>query len=504
MQRLLPFVLRPFLFLLLALPLAALPKPRAIVLFLTDDLGYHDTSAYGCKDVPCPNLDRLAHEGLCFSDAHSTTSVCTPSRFSLLTGKYAWRQKGTGILPGDAKLILPTKDEAMGLPALMQAAGYRTAAVGKWHLGLGRGKEPIDWNAPISPGPREVGFDESFIMAATGDRVPCVYVQDGKVANLDPADPIRVSYEQTKGNAPVYEEELTAATTPELLKPWGRPSNHQHSDTIVDGISRIGHMTGGKSALWTDQDIADALTEQGCRIIREAAGKPLFLYFATNDIHVPRDPHARFRSKSKLGIRGDVTVQMDDSLGRIRAALREAGYRDEECLIIFTSDNGPVISDGYEDGARRDCAGHDPAKPYRGGKYELYEGGTRLPFIVHWPGQVKPGRSAALMSQLDLGRTLATLVGAEEKIPAGAMPDSESHLPALLGQSEAGRTELVEQALGTSLALRAGHYKYIPGKQPQLYDLSTDIAEQHNIAAEHPELVRQLDERLQAIRQQGK
>ena len=158
-----------------ASPAESLPdKPRAVVIFLADDLGYNDTSAYGCREVPCPHLNRLAQEGLLFTDAHSTTSVCTPSRFSLLTGKYAWRQRGTGVLPGDAKLILPTKQEAMTLPAMMQRAGYRTGAFGKWHLGLGRGKAPTNWNARITPGPREVGFDESFIMAATADRVPWV------------------------------------------------------------------------------------------------------------------------------------------------------------------------------------------------------------------------------------------------------------------------------------------------------------------------------------------
>ncbi len=487
---------------LMACPLAALPKPKAIVLFLADDLGYYDTSAYGCEQVPCPNLDQLAKEGLRFSDAHSTSAVCTPSRYSLLLGRYAWRQKGTDVLPGDAKLILPTRDEMAGLPAMMQKAGYQTAAVGKWHLGLGRGKEPIDWNQPIVPSPKEVGFDKSFIMAATGDRVPCVYVQDGKVANLDTNDPIRVTYTQPNGwNQPVYDGEKTALTHPELLKPWGRPSNRQHSDTLLDGISRIGHMTGGTAALWTDQDIADRITEEGCRIIRAAGGKPLFLYFATNDIHVPRDPHARWRGKSALGIRGDVTVQMDDSLGRIRAALREAGYAEEETLIIFTSDNGPVISDGYEDGAREACAQHNPSKPYRGGKYTLWEDGTRLLFIVHWKGQVQPGWSSALFGQIDLARTLSALAGVEEQIPAGAMADSESHVPVLLGQPGAvGRTELVEQGCGMAFALRQGRYKLIPGSTPQLYDLSTDVGETRNIAAEHPDLVQAMTARLNAIR----
>ncbi len=179
---------------LLALPLMAAERPRAIVIFYTDDLGYHDTSTYGCEGIPCPNLDRLADEGLRFTDAHSTHSVCTPSRYSLLTGRYAWRRRGTGILPGDAKLILPTEDEEASLPSLMRSAGYRTAVIGKWHLGLGRGSEPTNWNRHISPGPNEVGFDHAFILAATGDRVPCVYLQNGHVVNLDPADPISVSY----------------------------------------------------------------------------------------------------------------------------------------------------------------------------------------------------------------------------------------------------------------------------------------------------------------------
>lgn len=468
--------------------------PRAIVIFYADDLGYHDTSAYGCEEVPCPNLNKLAEEGLVFTDAHSTHSVCTPSRFSLLTGKYAWRQSNTHILPGDAKLILPTKETALSLPAAMQQAGYRTAAIGKWHLGLGKGSAPINWNRPISPGPREVGFDYSFIMAATADRVPCVYLRNGEVVNLDPSDPIRVSYKPGFR----FDEEKNGLNAPELLKPWAIPSNNQHSGTIIDGISRIGHMTGGTRALWKDQDLADTLTQEAVNFIHDSAGKPIFLYFCTNDIHVPRDPHARFLGKSRLGIRGDVTVQMDDSLGRLRQALQDHGYND--CLFIFTSDNGPVISDGYEDGAREACARHHPSAPFSGGKYGMAEGGTRVPFIVCWPGRVPGGKtSRALVSQVDLGRSLAQLTGVH--VPEHSMPDSLNMLPALLGGDSMGRDELVEAGnRKPGIALRKGSYKYIPSAPPQLYDLSIDPGEEHNLAEQRPDIAQRMKERLEAIR----
>lgn len=483
--------------LFLSIPALAMDLPRAIVLFVADDLGYHDTSAYGCAEMPCPQVQRLAEEGLLFTDAHSTNSVCTPSRYSMLTGQYAWRKKGTGILPGDAKLILPIRGEGHTLAHLMQQAGYRTAAIGKWHLGLGAGQEPTDWNRPISPSPREAGFDYSFIMAATGDRVPCVYVENGSVLGLEPQDPIRVHYGKTP-----YPGEKTALTHPHLLKPWGRPSNSQHSDTIIDGISRIGHMSGGNAALWQDQNIADDITAAAEKFIRSNAGQRIFLYFCTNDIHVPRDPHPRFRGKSSLGIRGDVTLQMDDSLGRLRTALLQAGFDARETLLIFTSDNGPVISDGYEDGAREACAAHRPAHPWRGGKYSLYEGGTRVPFIVHWPGQIAPGtRSDALMCQMDLGRTLASLLGIP--VPEGSLRDSENHLPALLGQSATGRKELVLQAFeAPRYALRQGALKYIPPfrrQEEQLYDLDTDPAEEHNLAPTHPQLRLRLRTRLREL-----
>ncbi len=491
-------MLKKYLLILLmsALPLVAAEKPRAILLFYVDDLGYNDTSVTGCEEVPCPHLNRLAEEGLTFTDAHSTASVCTPSRYSLFTGQYAWRQPGTHILPGDAKLILPIKGEQLTLPALMQRAGYRTAAIGKWHLGLGRGNAPIDWNGTIVPGPREVGFDFSFIMAATGDRVPCVFVRDGAVVGLDPADPISVSY--VPGTR--YPGEFLGHEHPEMLKPWGRSADKQHDKTIVDGISRIGYMTGGRAARWKDQEIADRLTEEAIGFISRSAGEPIFIYFGTNDIHVPRDPHPRFRGKSRLGIRGDATVQMDDCLGRLRQALAEHGYLPQETLIIFSSDNGPVIADGYLDGAAEACRDHRPAAPFRGGKYRLFEGGTRVPFIVWWPGRVKPGQSAALMCQVDLGSSLAALVGQE--VPAGSMQDSENHLSALLGDTFTARRELVTQAFnGSRLALRSGHYKYISGAREQLYDLSTDPGENHNISAQNPQLTEQLRMRLQALQE---
>ncbi len=492
-----------FALIALTLPLTAAEKPRAIVIFYTDDLGYNDTSTYGCDKVPCPHLDKLADEGLRFTDAHSTHSVCTPSRYSLLTGEYAWRRKGTGILPGDAKLILPTTDERATLPALMQQAGYRTAAIGKWHLGLGRGEEDTNWNRPISPGPNEVGFDYSFILAATGDRVPCVYLKNGNVVDLDPADPIEVSYKKP------FKGEPLGSTHPQLLKPHARSNGPQHNCAVIDGIPRIGYMKGGKAAQWKDQDMADRITDEAIRFIAESAemNKPIFLYFATNDIHVPRDPHKRFIGKSGMGIRGDVTIQMDDCLGRLRTALTEHGYSD--CLFIFSSDNGPVINDGYFDGSIRDCKGHNPVAPMSagkwrdgkltGGKYGIMEGSTRVPFIVSWPGHTTRGDSAALVSQVDIARTLAELAGVD--VPAGAMPDSRNQLPALLGRDTKGAPYIVESNNGGILALRCGKYKYYQqGKTEHLYDLSDDLQEKNNIAAQHPELTQKMRRQLNQLR----
>lgn len=479
-------------------------KPN-IIFIISDDVGYGDLGCYGATKVKTPNLDRLAATGLRFTDAHSSASTCTPSRYSVMTGEYAWRKKGTGILPGDAALIIPT--DRPTLPSLMRQGGYATGCVGKWHLGLGAAGK-LDWNGDIEPGPLEVGFDYCYIIPATGDRVPCVFVENHRVAALDPNDPLVVSYGVKVGTEPTGREH------PELLTM--KPS-HGHDDTIVNGISRIGFMTGARGARWKDEQIATELTKQAVHFIEENREKPFFLYFATHDIHVPRVPGEKYRGSSECGVRGDVIQELDGSVGEVIATLDRLKLADDT-LIIFSSDNGPVVDDGYADGSVKNLNGHKPAGPLSGGKYSIYEGGTRVPFIVNWPGHVKPGVSNALVCQVDLLASLSAFVKADK--PPGAGPDSENVLPALLGESPVGREQLIEQSNG--IAIRKGQWKLIPprpggggGKDeegrpiakrgPQaaeLFNLADDPGEKKNVAAEHPELVQELSAALQKARTQ--
>lgn len=479
------------------------PQPRPnIVLIYVDDLGYGDTSAYGAKAIQTPQIDRLAKEGLRFRSGYASSATCTPSRFSLLTGKYAWRQQGTGVLPGNASLIIdPAR---LTLPAMLRKAGYHTGVVGKWHLGLGGPSGP-DWNAEVTPGPNQIGFAYSFIMAATGDRVPTVFVENGRVVGLDPADPIRVSYDAPIGDWP------TGKGNPELLTTQ-RPS-HGHDQTIVNGVSRIGYMTGGKAALWRDQDMADTFTRKAVSYIEQHQREPFFLFFATHDPHVPRVPHERFVGTSGMGPRGDAILQADWSIGQVMQTLDRLKLADNT-LVIFSSDNGPVVDDGYVDQAVEKLGAHTPAGPLRGGKYSRFEAGTRVPTIVRWPSRVKPGVSDALVSQVDLFRSLAALT--RQTLPAGEAPDSLDQLAAWLGEDRTGRDHVVEHA--GRLALREGRWKYIEPSQgqrrsvntntelandpaPQLYDLETDLGETKNLAAAQPDRVTSMAARLAKIRQ---
>jgi arylsulfatase A-like enzyme len=474
-----------------------------IVIIYADDLGYGDVSCYGATRIKTPNIDRLAAQGLRFTNAHSSSATCTPSRYSMLTGEYAWRKKGTGVLPGDARLII--QPGRTTLPSVLQKAGYTTGVVGKWHLGLGSGN--LDWNTEITPGPLDIGFDYSFLIPATGDRVPCVFVEGRRVVGLDPNDPIQVSYEKPVGSDPTGREH------PELLKL--HPS-HGHDQTIVNGISRIGYMSGGKSARWVDEDIADVITARATTFIEKNRGRPFFLYFATHDIHVPRVPHPRFAGKSGLGPRGDVILEFDWSAGEILKTLDRLNLT-RNTLVIFTSDNGPVVDDGYKDQAVELLDGHKPSGPLRGGKYSAFDAGTRVAFIVRWAGRVKAGVSDALVSQVDFLSSFAALTG--QSLADADAPDSYDVLDALLGRSKTGRDHLVEHA-GT-LSLISGQRKYIePGSgpkmnkntntelgndpRPQLYDLAVDLGEKRNVAGERPDLVREMAAQLKKIRDQGR
>jgi len=487
----------------MASPLQGGSHPN-IVLLYADDLGYGDVSCYGATRIKTPNIDQLAEQGLRFTDAHSAAATCTPSRYALLTGEYAWRRKGTGILRGDAPLIIHPGRTT--LASMLKKAGYTTGVVGKWHLGLGSGN--LNWNGDIKPGPLEIGFDYCFLIPATGDRVPCVYVENHRVVGLDPEDPIQVSYTKRVGNEP------TGKRNPELLKM--HPSLG-HDRTIINGISRIGYMTGGKSARWVDEDMADVITAKAVSFIKQHKDKPFFLYFATHDIHVPRVPHQRFAGKSGMGPRGDVILQFDACVGEILKTLDDLEL-DTKTLVIVTSDNGPVVDDGYKDQAAEKLGDHKPAGPWRGGKFTIFEGGTRVPLIVCWPGRVKPGVSDVLVSQVDFLASFAALTS--QRIADEDAPDSFNVMPALLGQSRIGRDHLVEQATG--LALRQALLKYIEPSErlagrrkrpmidwgispdPQVYNLANDPGEKRNLSPDQPKKTQEMSKVLQELRKSGR
>ncbi len=471
-----------------------------IVLIYADDLGYGDASCNGATEIKTPNIDRIADQGLRFTNAHCTSATSTPSRYSLLTGEYAWRKQGTGVARGDASAII--EPGRTTIATVLKNAGYTTGVVGKWHLGLGP-EGGADWNGEITHGPMDIGFDYNFLIPATGDRVPCVYVENRRVANLDPSDPIKVSFTD-----PIMDEP-TGKDHPELLKM--HPS-HGHDMTIVNGVSRIGWMSGGKSALWTDEDMADTITKKAVQFIEKHKNKPFFLYFATHDIHVPRLPHKRFEGKSGMGPRGDAILEFDWSVGEILNTVERLGLA-ENTLIIVTSDNGPVVDDGYIDQAVELLGNHRPAGPLRGGKYSLFDGGTRVVFISSWKGKIKPGSSDALFSQIDLMSSFAALTG--QKLEEGQGPDSHNHLDALLGKSDKGREWLVEHA--GRLSVIKGDWKYIePGQGeklfahvniesgsdslPQLYNIQSDIGETTNLAKDNPAIVNELTELLAKIK----
>lgn len=477
-------------------------KPNVVVIY-TDDVGYGDVSCYGATKVHTPNIDAIAATGLKFTNAYASSATCTPSRYTMLSGEYAWRKKGTGIAPGDAALLIdPAKPT---LASVFKDAGYHTGVIGKWHLGLGAPGAGPDWNGTIKPGPIELGFNTSYIMPATLDRVPCVYIDGYHIVNLDPTDPITVNYKQPVGNWP------TGKDHPELLKM--KPS-HEHDQTIVNGVSRIGYQTGGKSALWVDEDISTVLAGKVVQFIEDNKSSPFFLYFATHNIHVPRVVNKRFAGKSGMGSRGDAILELDWMTGQVTQTLKRLNLT-QNTIVIFSSDNGPVIDDGYMDDAVEKLNGHTPAGPLRGGKYSAFDGGTRVPMIVSWPRHIAKGISAAPFSQVDMMASFAQFLG--KPFSGNKFMDSENAMDVLMGKNTKGRDYVIEQSLNNTLSLVKGDWKYIEPSngpainkntntelgnypKPQLYNLKADINERTNVADVNPTKLNELRDLLNSVK----
>jgi arylsulfatase A len=484
-------------------PLFSNEKPNIIVI-MADDLGYGDIGCNGATALKTPHIDKLAAEGVRFTNGYCSASTCTPTRFSLLTGTYAFRQKNTGIAPPNGPAIIRPGTET--LASILKKAGYATAVIGKWHLGLGD-KAP-EWNGELKPGPLEIGFDHCHLLPTTNDRVPQVYVRDHRVLNLDPKDPLWVGNEAPPTHQPTG---ITHRST--LKMDW----SHGHNNTIHNGISRIGFYTGGMAARFRDEDLGDEWVRRSNEWIAAHKDGPFFLYFASHGIHVPRMPHERFQGSTKLGFRGDSIVEFDWCVGELMKTLDHYKLA-EKTLIVLCSDNGPVLDDGYQDGAVEKLGNHEPAGPLSGGKYSVLEGGTRTPFITRWKGRIKPCVSDEVVCTIDLAASVAALTATA--LSQEACLDSLNILPALLGESGAkGRDHLLQQDnSGTNFGLRMGDWKLVRMKNKgksqakvssknridesglhRLYHLPNDAGETKDLSAEQPERLKEMIAKLDEV-----
>ena len=470
-----------------------------IVFILADDLGWTDLGVMGSDYYETPNIDRLAAEGLLFDNAYAAAANSAPSRACMMTGMYTPRHGVYTVSPpdrGDRRLrklipIANTDDVRADFVTMAEALrqqGYRCGHIGKWHLGMGDGN--VNWNETVKPGAKEIGFDYSCLIAATNDRVPTVYVENGDVVGLDPADPIEVSYEHN------FEGEPTAISHPEMLKmQWA----HGHNNSIVNGIPRIGYMKGGQKARWKDEDMADYFVDKVKNFVTEHKGAPFFLYYGLHEPHVPRAPHQRFVGKTTMGPRGDAIVEADWCVGELLAHLKKEGLL-EKTLIIFSSDNGPVLNDGYKDGAPELAGDHLPAGGLRGGKYSLFDGGTHIPLFVYWKGKIQPVVSDALVCQVDILASLGSMIHAD--LPGGL--DSRNYLDAFFGKEQTARKDVVLEAQGR-MAYRSGDWIMMPpykGSERNLtgnelgnlgeyglFNVKADRTQQQNMAAQRPVLL---------------
>jgi len=459
------------------------PAPRRpnVVVVLADDLGFGDPRCYNPESrIQTPHIDRLAREGTRFTDAHSPSAVCTPTRYGLLTGRYAWRTRlKSGVLVGEsANLIDP---ERLTLPELLREQGYRTIGVGKWHLGLGE-NEPVDWTRPLRPGPIDHGFDTFFGIPASLDFAPYVYILDDRVVQL-PSERIEQSEHRRQGGGGFWR---AGAIAPDF----------RHAEVLPRLVERS----------------IEAIE----RVTRERPEQPFFLYLALTAPHTPWLPSEAFVGATEIGPYGDFVAQVDAGLGEVLATLERLAIADDT-LVVFTSDNG-----SHWPRSDVERYGHAANGPYRGQKADIWEGGHRVPFLARWPGRVPPGRVCDdLLVLTDLMATCATLAGVE--LPNDAGEDSFDQSGALLGTAGVpARDSAVLHSLDGTFAVRKGRWKLIEGlgsggfTQPkrvepvaggsrgQLYDLGVDPAEERNLWLELPDTVAELAALLEFQRSSGR
>lgn len=468
---------------------SAADRPN-IVFILADDLGYGDVRCLNPESrIPTPNLDRLAAEGMRFTDAHSSSSVCTPTRYSILTGRYNWRSRlQRGVLGGlSPRLIEPGR---LTVAELLRRNGYATAAIGKWHLGMDWAVLPgktiselsietseqvrnVDYAQPIGNGPNTVGFDYYFGISASLDMVPYAYIENDRLTMTPAADKSFPLFYGVQGRQTRRGPADPAFEASEVL-----PTLVQRA---VDYIARQAEAARGE--------------------------KPFFLYVPLSAPHTPILPTGPWLGKSSLGPYGDFVMQTDQGIGAILEALDRHGLA-RETLVIATSDNGCSPEANLP---QLQAAGHYPSHRFRGAKADLFEGGHRVPFVVRWPGRIAPGTtSGQLICLMDFMATCAEMLGAT--LPAQAAEDSISFLPALLGRpGPAARTNLIHHSINGSFAIREGPWKLLlcpdsggwseprPGSPEakalpslQLYHLEKDLGETENLQATHPEVVGRL------------
>lgn len=480
-------------------------RPNLIVIY-ADDLGYGDLGCYGATKVRTPQIDRLAREGRRFTDAHTASAVCTPSRYALLTGEYPFRIGSFAPIFARAGLIVdPAKTT---VASLLRRTGYATAIIGKWHLGFGPRNQQPDWNQPLVPGPRELGFDLFFGLPTVNSHSPFVLVENDRVLGLDPADP---------------------------LVHGGRPPTQAFPEKILTANP----VSGGRAAhaLYQDEQLGTQFTGRAVAWIREQRERPFFLLFATPQIHHPFTPHPRFRGTSEAGRYGDFIHELDWMVGEILGTLDTLDLA-RDTLVIVTSDNGGMLNEGGQDAWR---AGHRLNGDLLGFKFGAWEGGHRVPFLARWPGRIPAGTtSSALLANVDLLATVAALVG--QRLTPADGPDSFNVLPALTGSpARPIRDHLIAAAFSPkNLAYRSGDWVYLTGQgdggfggvrggpgslgfsgransditpdgkikpdapPDQLYDLARDPQQRRNLVREHPDIAARLRAELERHRAAGR